>query len=91
MLSGFVLPDLEYFSAVWCSDADTHFKLLDRVVSGASLLTVCAFECDLPHRSMAVLYMLNKIRCFLMHPLFGALPMPYVPVRVTRGAVIAHR
>ena len=26
-----------------------------------------------------------------MHPLCGALPVPYVPVRVTRGALIAHR
>ena len=26
-----------------------------------------------------------------MHPIYGALPVPYVPVRVTRGAVIAHR
>ena len=26
-----------------------------------------------------------------MHPFCGALPVPYVPVRVTRGAVIAHR
>ena len=25
-----------------------------------------------------------------MHPLYGALPEPHVPVRVTRGAVIAH-
>ena len=25
-----------------------------------------------------------------MHPLYGAVPVPYVPVRVTRGA-IAHR
>ena len=31
---GFVLPVLEY-SAVWCSAADTHLKLLDRAVSGA--------------------------------------------------------
>ena len=31
----FVLPVLEYCSAVWCSAADTHLKLLDRVVSGA--------------------------------------------------------
>ena len=29
---GFVLPVLEYCSAVWCSAADTHLKLLDRVV-----------------------------------------------------------
>ena len=26
-----------------------------------------------------------------MHPLSGALPLQYVPVRVTRGALIAHR
>ena len=32
---GFVLPVLEYCSAVWCSAADTHLKLLYRVVSGA--------------------------------------------------------
>ena len=40
---------------------------------------------------MAVLCMLYKIRCNLKHPLCGALPVPYVPVRVTRGALIAHR
>ena len=50
------------------------------------------FECDLAHRrSVAVLCMLLKIRCNPMHPLYGALPVPYAPVRVTRGAVIAHR
>ena len=26
-----------------------------------------------------------------MHPLYGALPVPYVPVRVTRGALVAYR
>ena len=31
---GFVLPVLEYCSAVWYLAADTHLKLLDRVVSG---------------------------------------------------------
>ena len=41
---------------MWCSAADTHLKLLDRVVSGD-----------------------------------GALPVPYVPVRVTSGTLIAHR
>ena len=35
--------------------------------------------------------MLYKIRCNPKHPLCGALPVPYVPVRVTRGALIAHR
>ena len=33
---GFVLPVLEYCSEVQCSPADTHLKLLDRVVSCAS-------------------------------------------------------
>ena len=89
---GFVLPVLEYCSAVWCSAADTHHRLLDRVVSGASFLTGGVFECDLAHRrSVAVLCMLYKIRCKPMHPLYGALPVPYVPVRVICGVVIAHR
>ena len=35
--------------------------------------------------------MLYKIRCNPLHPLYGAVPVLYVPVRVTRGAVIAHR
>ena len=35
----FVLPVLDYCSAVWCSVADTHLKLLDRAVSGARFLT----------------------------------------------------
>ena len=26
-----------------------------------------------------------------MHPLYGALPGPYVPARVTRGGLVAHR
>ena len=87
----FVLPVLEY-SAVWCSAADTLLKLLDRAVSGALFLTVGVFECDTSHRrSVAVLCMLYKIRCNPVHPLNGALPGPYVPARVTRGALVAHR
>ena len=50
------------------------------------------FECDIAdRRSVAVLCMLYKIRCKAMHPLNGALPGPYVPVRVTRGALVTHR
>ena len=41
---GFVLPVLEYCSAVWYSAADTHLKLLDRAVSGARFLTGGVFE-----------------------------------------------
>ena len=89
---GFVLPVLEYCSAIWCSAADTHLKLLDRAVSGARFLTGNVFECDIAkRRSVAVLCMLYKIRCNPVHPLKGALPGPYVPVRVTRGALVAHR
>ena len=59
MLPGFVLPVLEYSSAVWCSAADTHLKLLDRAVSGARFLTGAVFECDIAHhRSAAFLCML---------------------------------
>ena len=59
----FVLPVLEYCSAVWCSAADIHLKLLDRAVSGARFLTGGVFECDISHcRSVAVLCMLYKIR-----------------------------
>ena len=79
---------------MWCSAADTHLKLLDRVVtvvSAASFLNGGVFECDLEHRrSVAVLCMPYKFRCNPMHPLYGALPLPYVPVRVTSGAVLAH-
>ena len=77
---------------MWYSAAGTHLKLLDHVVSGASFLTGGAFECDPAHRrSVAVLCMLYKIRCNPLHPLYGALSVPYVPVQFTRGAVIGHR
>ena len=89
---GFILPVLEYCSAVWCSADDTHFKLLDRAVSGARFLTGGVFECDIAHRRfVAVLCTLCKIRCNPMHPLNSALPGPYVPVQVTRCALVAHR
>ena len=88
----FVLPVLEYCSAVWCFAADTHLRLLDRVVRGASFLTGGVFDGDLAYRrSVAVLCVLYKIRCNLIHPLCGALHVPYEPVWVTRGAVIAHQ
>ena len=84
---GFVLPVLEYCSAVRRSAADAHLKLPDRAVSAARLLTGGVLECDIAHRrSVAVLCMLYKIRCNPVHPLNGARPEPYVPVRV-----IAHR
>ena len=70
---GFVLPLLEYCSAVWCSAVDTHLKLLDRAVSGARFLTGGVLECVIAHRrSVGVLCMLYKNRCNSMHLLNGA-------------------
>ena len=92
MLSGLCPARLEYCSAVWCSAADTHLKLLDRAVCGALFPTGGVFECDITYRrSVAMLLMLYKIRCNPVHPLNGALPGPYVPVRVTRCALVEHR
>ena len=72
-----VLRATNYCSAVWCSAVDTHLKLLDRGVRGASFLTGGVFECNLAHRrSVAVLCILHKIRCNSMNPLYGALPVP---------------
>ena len=91
-LKGLVLPVLECCSAVWCLATDTHLKLLDRVVNGARFLTGGEFECDIAHRrAVAVLCMLYNIRCNPLHPLYGALPVPYVPVRVTFSALVAHQ
>ena len=92
MLSGFCPARFGVLFCSVCSAANTHLKLLDRAVSGARFLTGDVFQCDIAHRrSVAVLCMLYKIRCNLVHPLNGALPGPYVPVRATRCAMVAHR
>ena len=89
---GFCPASFRDCSAVWCSAADTHLKLLDRAVSGAQCLTGGVFDCDISHgQSMAVLCMLYKIRCNPVHPLNGALPRPCMPVWVTRCALVTHR
>ena len=85
MLSGFSPAVLEYCSAVWYSAGDIHLELLDRTFNGTCSLTGGVLDCDLAHRrSVAVL-------CRLMHPLGGSLHVPYVPVRVLDGALVAHR
>ena len=71
---------------------NTLNNCMDRAVSGARFLTRGVFECDIAHRrSVAILCMLNKIRCNPIHQLNDALPGPYMPVRVTCGALVAHR
>ena len=85
----FVLPVLEYCSAVWCSAADSHLKLTDRVVRSAGFLAGSVLVCNLAHRrSVAELCILFKIKSNPMHPLSGALPSLYVPARVTRCALV---
>ena len=75
------------------AELPTHtFKLLDRVVRSAGFPAGGVLECNLAHRrSVAELCMLFKIRSNAMHPLSGALPLPYVPTHVTHGAFVAHR
>ena len=80
---GFVLPVLEYCSAVWCSAADIHLKLLDRAVNGAffptgggGCLSVTLLIVDLWH------YFVCCIRSSAIRS---------SDARVTRGALVAHR
>ena len=55
-------------------------------------LTGGVFESDIAHRrSLSVLCLPYKIRCNRMLPHYDALPVPYVPVRITHGALVAHR
>ena len=83
------------FGVLFCSlvtGCRYNLKLLDRAVSGARFLTGGVIEGDISHRrSVAVLCMLYKIRCNPVHTLNGAQPGQYVPVRVTSGALVAHR
>ena len=44
----FGLPVLEYCSAVWCSAADSHLKLIDRVVRSAGFQLVLFQSATLP-------------------------------------------
>ena len=61
------------------------------VVSGARFHTGGVFECDIGHlRSVAVLCMQYKIRCYPSHSLYGAPPVPYVPVRVIHAVLWTH-
>ena len=47
------------------------------------VLKMCVTLCDIVHRgSVAVLFMLYKIRCKPMRALYGTVPGPYVPVRL---------
>ena len=65
------------------SAADSHLKLLDRVVRGASFLAGGVLECNFAYRrSVSVLCMLFKIKSNPMHPLSSALPLSSGAARV---------
>ena len=80
---GFVLPVLEYCSVVWCSAADTHLRLLDRLFSGASFLSgVCL---------SVTLHIVALWQYYACCTRSGVTRCTLFVVRVTRGAVITHR
>ena len=66
----FVLPDLEYCSAVWYSAADKHLKLLDRAISGARFLTGGCLSVTLliidPWQSFVCFIRSDVTRCTLL-------------------------
>ena len=71
---GFVLPVLEHCSAVWCSAADTHLKLLDRAVSGARFWTGVCLSVTLlivdPSQSCVCFIRSGVTRCTLLMVLY---------------------
>ena len=89
-----ILPVLQPCSAVGSSAADSLLKLQDRVVS-SGLQDHCYFfswRCFRvqPYPS-TILSGAIKMKSYSIYPLSGALHMPYVPARVTRSAMVAHR
>ena len=89
----FILPISDYCSAVWCSADDIHFNYwtVQSVVNGSSLgvcLSVTLLIVDL--LQFCVCCIISGVtRCTRL--INDALPGPYVPVRVTRGALVEHR
>ena len=64
---------------------------MNKVVRDAIFLAGGVLKCNLAHRwSVAVLSMLFKIKSNPGHHLNCALPLPNVPERVTRGALVSH-
>ena len=92
MLSWFL--SCQFWSTVlWCGARCRYTpKITEPCGSGAWFLTAVVFECNIAHRlSVAVLCMMYTIRCNPRHSLYGALPLPCVQARLTRGALVAHR
>ena len=80
----FTLPHFEYCSAVWCSAADCHLRLLDRAFNSVKFL-LSDLDLDIGHRrDVGALCLLYKILNNTDHPLHKFLPRSYQPARVTR-------
>ena len=68
-----------------------YTPLLDIFARSGSFFRWWVLKWNLAHRrSVAVLCMLFKIKSNQIHLLSGALPLPYMSVRVTRGFLAAH-
>ena len=87
----YILPILEYCSPVWSSAADTHLRLLDRIVRTVSALSNGQVQCDLDHRrSVAELCVFYKLFFNRNHPVKHLMPGPMLRRRETRRTVAAH-
>ena len=92
---GFVRPVLEYCSATGARLRihTLNYCTVQSVVPGFNLgvcLSMTLVIVD-PRPSCVCFIRSGVTRCNPVYPLNGALPGPYVPVRVTRGALVAHR
>ena len=80
----FILPKFEYCSVVWMSAADCHLRLLDRAINNIKFL-LPNLTIDLHKRRLVgALSFLFKIIDNNRHPLYSALPEPFVAARLTR-------
>ena len=88
--NAFLLPCLEYCSPVWSSGADSHLRLLDRVLSSIKFI-LPNISVDLWHRrQISSLCLLHKIYYNDKHPLHSFLPDLAVFARNTRQAAAAN-
>ena len=72
--NAFLLPCLEYCSPVWSSSADSHLKLLDRVMTSIKFI-LPDINVDLWHRrKVSSLCLLHKMYYSNKHPLHSSLP-----------------
>ena len=88
--NAFLLPCLEYCSPVWSSGADSHLKLLDKVMSSIKFI-LPSIHVDLWHRrKVSSLCLLHKMYYNAKHPLNLSLPALAVFARNTRLATAAN-